>query len=560
MKTSSVCIFVLSLTILGFGQCQNPSSKNEVSISTLRSIQNIDPIVSRNNESGFIAGALYENLLANENLDDQLKLKPSLAIALPKVSEDHLTYTFQIRQNVKFHAHKCFKKNEERRLLSTRDILYSIKRAIMTERNHPVVKSFASQVLGMAKWQEQAKSNFQDPIAGIQIDQKTISFQLKAPNPEFPNYFSSTTFSVVSQYCSQTKGIDLERDAVGTGAFQLKKKNGDTIELIRNTEYWNPQYPLVDKITFQSGRSNTELYNSLTLGEVDFIFSNVYLYYSVTKNGTLQKNIPRRISLKSFPQSSTTFLAINMLHPKLGKNLNLRRALVSALNRKTINSSYMKHYRSEAKGMVPSPLNGFDRYSSIYEAASNNQLTSDLLKKAGFPEGRGLPVITLDYIDSENESRYASQIVQELSQHGIVVKTRKNSWSKLFQRIEKKRTELVLLTWTSQFNSPSYFFQIALSKNFYPSGSNLMFYSSPVYDSAYSGLSSFDKIKQHEAIISLERTLATDLPLFPIFHGRTVIFANSWVQKLDLSALVYDALKYMKVDSAERVLLLSENK
>ena len=86
-----------------------------------------DTVQAGTTYSNTIVTAVYDTLYEYKYLKRPFELKPDLAVGMPTVSEDGLTYTIKIKPNVHFIDDPAFKKGKGREVLAS-DFVYSIKR------------------------------------------------------------------------------------------------------------------------------------------------------------------------------------------------------------------------------------------------------------------------------------------------------------------------------------------------------------------------------------------------------------------------------------------------
>lgn len=150
------------------------------------------------------------------------------------VSEDRLTYTFTLREGVKFHNGDP---------VTAEDVKYSIDRCADDSEGDPLVPAFLII-------QEVAV-----------VDEKTVAITLTEPSNEFLSYLTAAILPA---------GYDGQDTApIGTGPFKFVSRAAqDTIVLEKFDEYWGtPAY--LDKVTFKIVENADSLMMSLQSGAID---------------------------------------------------------------------------------------------------------------------------------------------------------------------------------------------------------------------------------------------------------------------------------------------------
>ncbi len=164
--------------------------------------------------------------LVRRNLTDGLRtVIPDLAESW-EVSEDGLTYTFALRQGVKFHDGAEF---------SADDVVASFER-ILNPPEGIVIPIKAD--LGMV-----------DSIA--KIDDFTVQLNLSSPRAYFLDLLAGVSMIIYSKQTLEANNNDLREVllAPGTGAFKfVEYKTAEKWTFARNEEYWDSELPYVDQI------------------------------------------------------------------------------------------------------------------------------------------------------------------------------------------------------------------------------------------------------------------------------------------------------------------------
>ena len=89
--------------------------------------KSLDPMRQFDGASGDLIRNLYDSLFEYSYLKRPYQLRPNLLKAMPEKSADGLSYTFELRGDVKFIDNECFP-NGKGRVITSDDVLYSLKR------------------------------------------------------------------------------------------------------------------------------------------------------------------------------------------------------------------------------------------------------------------------------------------------------------------------------------------------------------------------------------------------------------------------------------------------
>ena len=208
------------------------------------------------------AGALATTRVLNAVLEGLVKydpgtvdLIPLLALEVPTlenggVSEDGLTYTFNLRQGVKFHDGADF---------NAEAVKISYQRLYDPEFPYYDATNTSGFFLTSLKQVDV-------------IDEYTVSFTLEAPNAAFielSNIFSGKIMS--PKAIQELPAEQWAEGSYGTGPFKVKSWNkGVVIELERNEEYWGTK-PALQSLYFRPIPEPTARVAALLNNEVDMI-------------------------------------------------------------------------------------------------------------------------------------------------------------------------------------------------------------------------------------------------------------------------------------------------
>jgi ABC-type transport system substrate-binding protein len=169
------------------------------------------------------------------------ELEPDLAESYA-VSEDGRTYTFKLRDGVKFH---------NGRPLMASDVKYSLERAI-----NPATQSPGGGYYSMIKGVDDLTAGRARELSGIVTpDDRTVVFTLTRPDATFLHLLALNFAHVVPKEEVEKYGADFGKKPVGTGAFKFVEwVPGQRIVLERNTQYFRKGIPYLDKLIFEFGQ------------------------------------------------------------------------------------------------------------------------------------------------------------------------------------------------------------------------------------------------------------------------------------------------------------------
>jgi peptide/nickel transport system substrate-binding protein len=282
-------------------------------------------------------------------LDAQMRPQPDLAEKWD-ISPDGKTYTFHLRQGVKFHG-------SNGRELTSADVKYTYERII-----NPETASIAK--------------SFFDPIDHIDApDPYTVTVVLKEPNTPFLVNTAATWAGIVAKEVVDANNGDLNKVDAGSGPFMLQEWTPDTrTVLVRNPNYYIPGQPSVDKITFQIMPDENARIAALRTGNIQFTVLSAAGYDTLKSDSS--------VKAVEGPTLSYAYLGMNVGRAPFDKP-EVRQAISYAVDRnEIINSVFRGHAR--ATGPVPSAMADWAiDVSSIDTYTPNLDKAKQLMADAG---------------------------------------------------------------------------------------------------------------------------------------------------------------------------------
>jgi len=200
-----------------------------------------DPTVVTDTPTTSVLGMLYDGLV---RWDKDLKILPALATKWA-ISEDKRTWTFDLRDDVKFHDGSPFNAEAAK---------YSVERVI-----DPATGSAVRAV-----W-----SNLLDKVEAI--DAKTLKITTKEPYADLLINLAPSTAGIVNPTTAQKLGKDYGRNPVGTGPFTIKEwVANERLALVPNPNYWGTK-PQVSQFTYRPIPDASARAAVLRTGEADIV-------------------------------------------------------------------------------------------------------------------------------------------------------------------------------------------------------------------------------------------------------------------------------------------------
>ncbi|WP_372813133.1 ABC transporter substrate-binding protein [Paenibacillus sp.] len=457
--------------------------------------QTMDPHEAADLTSASYAFALYDQLVTSgtETKDGKTvgrtdQIVPSLAEKWT-ISDDKKTYTFVLRDGVKFHSGNP---------VNADAVVFSFKRLQSKGESGSLYK--LSNIESFKK-----------------IDDKTVEFKLAAPNPLFLKYLATFTFSVVDPSVVEGKPDGyLTQNSAGSGAFTLEKWDPATEAVfVANKSYWKGA-PKVDKVVvkYVKEASNRELF--LEKGDID-----VALDIPAKDVGSLSKKDNLVISSES--TNRIVYMGMNA-NFKPFDNLKVRQAINYLINQDKLLQDVVYGQASKMTSSISSksPAHTSEGYEYKYDV----EKAKSLLKEAGYEKG-----FTFDLTISSATQDYediAVLLKAELEKVGITLNINKVAPAQYRELTTKKSVPAFLGKYTSLVNDPSYHYGFLLDSK---GASNYAAYNNPEVDSLLAkGNSETDEAKRTAIYKEVQKKITADSPWAYLYESNLIAGFNKNVK------------------------------
>src|SRR5690606_25569253 len=244
LQRKTLAASLLALSALSFGGAA--FAAKDVVLALSSQAETLDPYNTNTTLTTAVTKSFYEGLF---EFDKDLKIKPVLAESY-EVSADGLTYTFKLRQGVKFHDG--------------------------TDFNAEAVKANLDRVLNRDN--HLARYNQFNRIGKVEaVDAHTLRIALKEPFAPFINSLAHASAAIISPAALQKYGKDIAFHPVGTGPFVFDGwKQNDYVRGKKFDGYWKKGYPKIDTIPWKPVLENSTRAAMLQTGEADFAYTLPY--------------------------------------------------------------------------------------------------------------------------------------------------------------------------------------------------------------------------------------------------------------------------------------------
>ena len=204
--------------LLGSTLCAAPALASDLVIGLQQEPTSLDPTADATASiDGMLAANVYESLTT---VTESGEVEPALAESW-EISEDGLTYTFKLREGVKYHDDTDF---------DSADVIFAFNRAMAEDSTNP------------------SKSIFK-PIGSVEApDENTVVITLTTKDAFFLFNLAQGDAAIVAE-----ESADLNNATpVGTGPFKFDSwTRGDRLTLVKNDNWHDAESVQLDRVEFR---------------------------------------------------------------------------------------------------------------------------------------------------------------------------------------------------------------------------------------------------------------------------------------------------------------------
>lgn len=481
----------------------------------------LDPAYETDGNSFLVCDNIYEALVAYA--DESTALEPGLAESW-EIAADGKTYTFHLRRGVKFHDGTAFDANA---------VVFSIGR-MMKEPNVKFIGDgfeIPAQDRPPEYW---VSMEMDDTIGSIEaVDEHTVVFKLKRVEAPFLANMGMDFADIISPTAFLKNPKEFIRNPVGTGPYKFVKWiKDDRIILEKNADFWDKSGgPYLDKVVFRAIPENSVRFLELKAGNIHVCqFPNPADIDLASKDANLK--------VPSQPGMNIGYLSFNHTKEPWKSNLDLRKAIAHAINRKAIVDNIYQGMGQVAKNPIPPTMWGYNENVPGYKY--DPELAKQLLAKAGFPEGKGLEEITLWSMPvprpyNPEGQKIGVAMAADLAKIGITAKIVSYDWGTYLkrQREQPEDMDLFQLGWTGDNGDPDNFLAV-LFDGLASSSVRTQWHSEAYHNLILQGKQTVDQAKRTQIYKEALQLLYDECPVIPVAHS-TVI----WPQRKNVMDFKY---------------------
>jgi len=471
-------------------------------------IRVLNPIVNTDVYSGYLINLMFDSLVYVD--PDTLDAAPLLATKW-EVSPDGKTYTFTLKQGVKWHDGQPF---------TADDVKFSYDLYMNPKTGTP------------------RAGTLNEHIASVAVkDPQTVVFTLK--DIIAPFLVTDVGFGIVPKHIlesvkpEQIPTSDFTTSKpIGTGPFKFKEwVRGDHVTVVANPDY-HLGAPALDQYVYKVVKDSTVLYQQLKTGEVDYGSISAD-FYDDAKKQTNFDAVP-------FDTFGFTYIGFNLDPTKtpLFQDVKLRQALCYALDRPSIVAKILNGLGTIGVGTEPvrswayAPDKITTKYD--YDPKKAAQMLDDLGWKKGADgirekDGKKLS-FTLQASSGDKVTEGTVSVFQENWKNiGVEMKPQFEEFSALVTRVAKNFDFEVFMLGFNQSVDPDQ--QTFFDSKQHGPGFNRVDYKNPKVDQLLNdALHTLDREKRKQLYIDAQNQIVADVPVLVTYFPKSIVGVNKRVK------------------------------
>ena len=384
------------------------------------------------------------------------QLVPDLATDLGTPSEDGLSWTFTLREGVRF---------ETGRPITSRDVKYGIERSFASD----VVVGGPTYVVDLlddpanpyaGPYQDEAADRL--GLASVETpDDLTIVFRLRAPQPDFPFVMALPSSSPVP--IENDSGAGYGADPVSSGPYAITSVDQATGILLERNAEWDPatdqvRTALPDRVIVRTGMSGLERDQAVLAGSADLDLSGTGVQPATTSRLGGEDDNPLRERVDELTTGAVRMLALPTDVAPMD-NPACRTAVAAAIDRTgvqevlTQQGSAVRSARLWPRALADGPEDA--------DPGADPGAARAALAECGQPDGFAT---VLAVPDAQTSVQVADMVAEQLGEVGIEVEVRPLDAATFYAtdvgnpaNVAANGYGIVLTTWTADFPTPGSF-------------------------------------------------------------------------------------------------------
>ena len=445
-----------------------------------------------------------------------------------EVSEDGLVHTYKLRKDVRW---------DNGDLVTAHDFVYAWQRIFKKKGSYYYM--FADGIASIQGAQElsdkiDAGEELTDDdlnSMGVKaLDGYTLEVKTTVRVSFLDELLAFPPFYPINEKFAEKQGSKYGKSAktiLGNGAFKMiNLEPGSVAEFKKNENYYDQKHVKLQRLVMKLVQEPKVAAQAFEAGETDYAPINSDLVDKYKKDD----------SFKQINEGYLFYISVNFQNSDLA-NLNVRKAISLAINRKDLCENVLKDGSQAAKGFVPSGLSISPEGKDFRDEAATYTSYDKKAAQAALDEGLkelGKSEITLRLTYGTDESpmdvfaTYLQNAFSSLKGLKIeMVATTKQD--RIYNKQKKGDFDLSVTRWGPDYGDPTTYLTMGISTN----GNNYGKYTNSELDALMDKVANeSDANTRWKEMIDAEKIMMDDLCYIPVFEKGTATLQNKDVKGL----------------------------
>lgn len=489
----------------------------------------LDPAGQNDLPSDQRRDVLYEGLF---DLDEDLNPEMTLAENYEQVNDT--TWTFNLRDDVKFHDGtdfnaEAFKASIERivdpavassranifEMISEINVIDDYTVEVVTEYPFAALPNYLAHDAGGIVSKAVIDEDYQNAIEEAGLDMTAEEYyELREAGGE--------EFEKAADAIGTSTGAIIEQKPVGTGYMKFQSRTpGESVVVERFDDYW--QEPAkIDTLTFKVVTEATARIAELETGQSHFIYG--------IENAQWDR-------LASNPDINMDDDVYNISNEYIGMNTEkgalqdkrVRQAIGHMVDKDAIMEGVYYNQGRTMKGALQPEVLGYNE--DLEDLAYNPERAKELMKEAGYEDGLDLKIMTNDVPERID---IAILLQEQLKDIGINLSVEQLEWGTYLEAISNGEHDLFILGWPNSVGDPDQGLWPLFHSSMKGSGGNRAFFDNEEVDALLEeGRQESNEEKRAEIYQEIDKILVEEQPSIFIRQAASAHASRAEVGNLD---------------------------
>lgn len=494
-------------------QGESATAGNRITMGTTLTVRTLDPADSYEIFPGILLYNLGDRLYTYE--PGTTELTPQLATELPTISDDGLTYTIPLREDVVLHDGTPF---------NAEVMAFSIQR-FMENGGRPAF------LLGEKIDTVEATGDYE------------LTITLQSPFAAFTALLTFWGVTPVSPESYEIAAGSFQPDTfVGSGPYKLASLTSDSVKLDVNPDYWGDA-PANEGVDIQIYTSPANLYNTFKTGGLDVAYQTL----DPDQIADLETNADS--GGWQVIKAGTTVINYMSLNQKIEPldDVRVRQAIAAMVDRPLINERVFQGQADPLYSLIPT---SFDIYQPVFKEKYGDgsyEQARTLLNEAGFSEATPFTFEVWYPSSSTTRSIVANTLKEAIETNlpGLVtVDVQTAESATLWDNVKKGVYPTVLSNWYPDYYDPDTFIQPFLScdqgspeagcDQGASQANGSFYYSEKANQLVKEQRAEQDAAARKQLFAELQTVLGEDVPYVPLWQNKDYVFAQDGVTGVEI--------------------------